>query len=104
MLRNAGQVQLIGAVLAAWGIYSLTGGFVYGAMTRAVPLVALLGGLSLFTLPIGLVGDSWPLLFIALLPAGFLCAPTLSAGTDLVSPPGPHRPRAGRPWAGTAPP
>lgn len=85
MLREAGKVQLIGAVLAAWGVYSLIGGFVYGALTRAVPLVALIGGLSLFTIPIGLVGDRWWLLFIALLPAGALCAPTLSASADLVS-------------------
>ncbi|WP_327005222.1 MFS transporter [Dactylosporangium sp. NBC_01737] len=85
MLREAGKVQLIGGVLAAWGVYSLIGGFVYGALTRAVPLVALIGGLSLFTLPIGLVGDRWWLLFIALLPAGALCAPTLSASADLVS-------------------
>ena len=85
MLRDAGKVQLVGGVLAAWGVYSLIGGFVYGALTRAVPLVALIGGLSLFTLPIGLVGDRWWLLFIALLPAGALCAPTLSASADLVS-------------------
>jgi MFS family permease len=85
MLRNAGQVQLIGALLAAWAIYSLVGGFVYGALTRAVPLVALIGGLSLLTIPAGLVGTAWPLLFLTLLPAGALCAPTLSAGADLVS-------------------
>jgi predicted MFS family arabinose efflux permease len=85
MLREAGKVQLVGGVLAAWGVYSLIGGFVYGALTRAVPLVALIGGLSLFTLPIGIVGDRWWLLFIALLPAGALCAPTLSSSADLVS-------------------
>ncbi|MET7420711.1 MFS transporter [Dactylosporangium sp. NPDC005555] len=85
MLRETGKVQFIGGVLAAWGAYSLIGGFVYGAMTRAVPLVALLGGLSLFTIPIGLTGDRWWLLFLALLPAGALCAPTLSASADLVS-------------------
>ncbi|GGM65364.1 hypothetical protein GCM10007977_078620 [Dactylosporangium sucinum] len=85
MMRDAGRVELVGAVLAAWGVYSLAGGFVYGALTRAVPLVALLGGLSLFTLPVGLVGDAWPLLFAVLIPAGALCAPTLSASVDLVS-------------------
>jgi predicted MFS family arabinose efflux permease len=85
MLRNADQVNLIGALLAAWGVYSLIGGFVYGALPRAVPLVALLGALALFTAPAGLVGDAWPLLFLTLLPAGALCAPTLSASADLVS-------------------
>ncbi|WP_238016566.1 MFS transporter [Dactylosporangium sp. AC04546] len=85
MMREAGRVELVGALLAAWGVYSLVGGFVYGALTRAVPLVALLGGLSLFTLPVGLVGDAWPLLFAVLIPAGALCAPTLSASVDMVS-------------------
>ncbi|MER7001925.1 MFS transporter [Dactylosporangium sp. NPDC000555] len=85
MLRDAGQVGLIGALLAAWGVYSLVGGFVYGALPRAVPLVVLLGGLSLFTVPAGVFGDAWPLLFLTLLPAGVLCAPTLTATADLVS-------------------
>jgi MFS family permease len=85
MLRAAGQVGLVGALLAAWSVYSLAGGFVYGALPRAVPLVALLGALAVFTIPAGLVGGAWPLLFLTLLPAGVLCAPTLSASTDLVS-------------------
>jgi MFS family permease len=85
MLRNANQVGLIGALLAAWAVYSLIGGFIYGALPRAIPLVVLLGGLALFTIPAGLVGDAWPLLFLTLLPAGALCAPTLSASADLVS-------------------
>ncbi|MEV6929832.1 MFS transporter [Dactylosporangium sp. NPDC051485] len=84
-LRGADQVGLVGALLAVWGIYSLIGGFVYGALPRAVPLVALLAGLSLFTIPAGLVGHAWPLLFLTLLPAGVLCAPTLTASADLVS-------------------
>ncbi|WP_432827869.1 MFS transporter [Dactylosporangium sp. CA-092794] len=85
MLRNAGRVELVGALLAAWGVYSLIGGFIYGVLPRAVPLVALLGALGLCTIPAGLVGDAWPLLFLTLLPAGTLCAPTLSASADLVS-------------------
>nr|BFE62104.1 MFS transporter [Dactylosporangium thailandense] len=85
MLRGAGQVGLVGALLAAWAVYSLVGGFVYGALPRAVPLVALLGALALCTIPAGLVGSAWPLLFLTLLPAGALCAPTLTATVDLVS-------------------
>jgi MFS family permease len=85
MLRGAGQVGLVGTLLAAWAVYSLIGGFVYGALPRAVPLVALLGALAVFTIPAGLVGGAWPLLFLTLLPAGALCAPTLSASADLVS-------------------
>jgi predicted MFS family arabinose efflux permease len=85
MLRGAGQVGLVGTLLAAWAVYSLIGGFIYGALPRAVPLVALLGALAVFTIPAGLVGGAWPLLFLTLLPAGALCAPTLSASADLVS-------------------
>ncbi|MER7281848.1 MFS transporter [Dactylosporangium sp. NPDC000244] len=85
MLRGAGQVGLVGALLAAWAVYSLVGGFIYGALPRAVPLVALLGALALCTIPAGLVGSAWPLLFLTLLPAGALCAPTLTATVDLVS-------------------
>jgi MFS family permease len=66
-------------------VFSLVGGFVYGAITRAIPLVVLVGLLSLFTAPVGLIGSHWALLFVALLPAGALCAPTLTASTDLVS-------------------
>ncbi|GAA3456769.1 MFS transporter [Dactylosporangium matsuzakiense] len=85
VLRDAGRVEVVGALLAAWAVYSLVGGFVYGALSRALSLVALLGGLAVCTIPAGLVGDAWPLLFLTLLPAGILCAPTLSASADLVS-------------------
>ncbi|WP_433614937.1 MFS transporter [Dactylosporangium sp. CA-139114] len=85
LLRGAGQVGLVGALLAAWAVYSLVGGFVYGALPRGVPLVALVGALALCTIPAGLVGSAWPLLFLTLLPAGALCAPTLTATVDLVS-------------------
>ncbi|WP_432988029.1 MFS transporter [Dactylosporangium sp. CA-233914] len=85
LLRGAGETGLVGLLLAVWAVYSLAGGFVYGALPRAVPLVTLLGALAVFTVPAGLVGDAWPLLFLTLLPAGALCAPTLSASADLVS-------------------
>ena len=85
VLRSADQVSWTGAILAMWGVYSMVGGFVYGALTRAVPLILLVGALSVFTAPVGLVGDHWPWLFLTLLPAGALCAPTLTASADLVS-------------------
>jgi MFS family permease len=85
MLRTADHISWTGAILAIWGVFSLVGGFVYGAITRPVPLVVLVGLLSLFTVPVGLIGSHWALLFVALLPAGALCAPTLTASTDLIS-------------------
>jgi predicted MFS family arabinose efflux permease len=83
-LRGTGQVAWIGVVLAAWGAYSMAGGFVYGAVHRTVPTVVLLGLLGAFTIPVGLVnGAGW--LALALIPAGALCAPTLASGADAIS-------------------
>jgi MFS family permease len=85
LLRAADQVSWTGAVLTGWAVYSLIGGFVYGAVTRTPRLVVLVGLLGLFTIPVGLVGGHWWLLFLTILPAGALCAPTLSASADAVS-------------------
>ncbi|SDX94029.1 Predicted arabinose efflux permease, MFS family [Micromonospora pattaloongensis] len=85
VLRDAGQMQWTGAVLAAWGAYSLVGGFAYGAVSRPLPPVALLILLGACTIPVGLGGGQWWLLCLALLPAGALCAPTLAATADVVS-------------------
>ncbi|WP_433058426.1 MFS transporter [Dactylosporangium sp. CS-033363] len=85
MLQAANQVGLVGTLLAAWAVYSLVGGFIYGALPRGLPLVVLVGALAVCTIPAGLVGDGWPLLFLTLLPAGLLCAPTLTTSADLVS-------------------
>jgi predicted MFS family arabinose efflux permease len=83
-LRAAGQVAWVGLVLAAWGGYSLVGGFVYGAVRRAVPTVVLLALLGAFTIPVGLVdGALW--LAIVLVPAGAVCAPTLASAADAIS-------------------
>jgi len=84
VLRDAGKVEWTGAVLALWGAYSMAGGFVYGGLTRALPPPALVGLLSVLTIPIGLVAG-WPWLCLALLPAGALCAPTLASTSDAVS-------------------
>jgi MFS family permease len=85
VLREAGAVGWTGGILALWGLYSLVGGFVYGARPKAAPLVLLVGLLTVFTFPIGLVGHQWGWMALTLLPAGALCAPTLSATTDAVS-------------------
>jgi MFS family permease len=83
-LRAAGQVGWIGVVLAAWGFYSMVGGFVFGAIHRSPPTVVLLALLGAFTIPVGLVdGAGW--LAVALIPAGALCAPTLASAADAIS-------------------
>lgn len=85
VLRDAGQLDWTGAVLAMWAVYSLLGGFVYGAANRPVTPLRLLTVLAVFTIPVGLSGGSWWWLALALLPAGALCAPTLAATADEVS-------------------
>ena len=83
-LQVGGQTPWIGFVIAVWCLASLVGGFVYGALPRAVPALALAVLLGLLTIPVGL-GTSWWALSLAIVPAGLLCAPTLAAVTDSMS-------------------
>jgi MFS family permease len=83
-LQRSGQVSWIGPVIAVWCAASLVGGFVYGALPRAVPALTLVVLLGLLTTPVGL-GTSWWALCLLVVPAGLLCAPTLAAVTDTVS-------------------
>jgi len=83
-LREFDTISLIGPVLAIWGLGSVIGGLVYGALHRSIPAFLLLGGLSLATIPIALAPDVWPLAALAFF-AGLPCAPTIIATVDQVS-------------------
>jgi predicted MFS family arabinose efflux permease len=85
VLRHNGEVEWTGAVLALWAAYSLTGGFAYGAVHRSVPPLLLLAPMAVLTIPVGLGGGHWWLLALLLIPAGALCAPTITATADEVS-------------------
>ncbi|MET7471814.1 MFS transporter [Micromonospora sp. NPDC005222] len=85
VLRAGGEIGWTGAVLAAWAVASLMGGFAYGAVRRSFSPLALMAALSLATIPVGLGGSHWWLLCLALIPAGALCAPTLASTSDAVS-------------------
>ena len=85
VLRDAGQVDWTGVVLALWASYSLVGGFTYGALSRPVPSLSLTVVLGLVTIPVGLGSGEWWLLALALLPSGALTAPTVAATADAVS-------------------
>ncbi|MEV4709741.1 MFS transporter [Micromonospora sp. NPDC049374] len=85
VLRENGDVGFTGVVLSVWAVASLLGGFAYGAVRRSFSPVALMGLLSLCTIPVGLGGSHWWLLCLALIPAGALCAPTIAATSDTVS-------------------
>ncbi len=73
-----------GLAIALLGLYSLVGGFVYGGLPRGVSPLVLIGVMAALTIPVGLVGP-WPLLCLALFPAGVLCAPALSTTIDTLS-------------------
>jgi MFS family permease len=84
VLRAAGEVQWTGVVLGAWGVYSMLGGFVHGAIRKPLPSGLLILLLAIFTVPVGLA-HAWWLVALAMIPAGVLCAPTLVTTADAVS-------------------
>jgi MFS family permease len=84
VLRGRGQGEQLGVVFFAWCLASLIGGLVYGAMTRKVHPLVLLLLMAALTIPMGYASDVWSLALLSL-PAGFLCAPTLSAASEAVA-------------------
>lgn len=85
VLQRSGEVEWTGAVLAMWAAYSLVGGFTYGMAKQGFPPLTLFAPMALLTIPVGLAGGHWWLLGLLLLPAGALCAPTITATADAVS-------------------
>jgi predicted MFS family arabinose efflux permease len=83
-LEEAGQVSWAAVVVAVFGVASVAGGLIYGALPRPLPTWLLLGLLGLVTIPAGLAHD-WPWLCVAMVGAGLLTAPTLSTVADAVS-------------------
>ncbi|MEW9548893.1 MFS transporter [Nonomuraea sp. NPDC050783] len=84
-MTDAGQTAWVGLAVGIWCVYSLVGGFVYGGMSRGLSPLVLIGGMGLLTVPVGLAGGDWRWLILALLPAGLLCAPSLSSTVDVLS-------------------
>ncbi|GLW10610.1 MFS transporter [Microtetraspora sp. NBRC 13810] len=84
-MLDGGVTEWSGLVIGLWCAYSLAGGFVYGTLSRGFSPLALSGAMCALTVPIGLAGGGWGWLCLALLPAGLLCAPALSATVDQVS-------------------
>ncbi len=77
-LRHLHHLSFTGVVFVVWGVTSIVGGFVYGAMHREIPPAVVLLALSLLTLPIGLGRTSLQVALLVGL-AGLLCAPVLTA-------------------------
>ncbi len=72
---------MVGVVYAAWGLASLGGGIVYGALPTSVRPTYLLLALGLLTLPATLA-EGVVSLTLLVIPAGLLCAPTLTASSE----------------------
>ena len=83
-LEEAGQVSWAALVVAVFGVASVAGGLIYGALSRPLPTWLLLGLLGLATVPAGLAHD-WSWLCVAVVGAGLLTAPALSTVADAVS-------------------
>lgn len=80
-LRSWHHIPSLGTVIAAWGLGSIVGGLVYGALHRSVPVFLLLSALGATTLPIALSG-SVPTLVVLVFVAGLFCAPTITATVE----------------------
>lgn len=83
-LRELDALTELGLVLALWGLGSVIGGLVYGALPRAISPEMLLLGLGLVTLPSALGQTPLQFAFLAFV-AGLLCAPSITATVDAVS-------------------
>lgn len=83
-LRDFGQPEAIGWVLALWGLGSLVGGLVYGAWHRSYSVFWLLGGLALTTAPVAFA-TGVPTFAVIITLAGVLCAPTITATVEHLS-------------------
>ncbi len=83
-MREFDAVAQIGLVLALWGLGSLVGGLLYGAMARPISAFWLLGGLAVVTFPMALATSPWGLALLGFV-AGLLCAPTITATIDQAS-------------------
>ena len=83
-LREAQAIGMTWLVFGAWGVASITGALVYGAVTRPIHPMGLLLALALLTVPVGLATTPWALA-LAILPAGALCAPVISSTAEAVA-------------------
>ncbi|MBB4907128.1 MFS transporter [Actinophytocola algeriensis] len=84
-MQHSGELSWTGVVVIVWSAGSAVGGLVYGALTRSYRQATLMAWLGVLTIPIGLAGGEWWWLMLALVPAAFLCAPTIAATGEEVA-------------------
>ncbi len=80
-VRVLGSPSAIGIILALWGLGSLVGGLLYGALHRSIAASWLLAALAVVTFPLALAGSMSALGALAFV-AGLFCAPTITATID----------------------
>ena len=86
LLRQQDAVKWAGVCIFAWCLLSLVGGFWHGSTARPWRLPVLMLLLGAGTIPVGFAGHfGWWWLALALLPAGFMCAPTLASTAEAVA-------------------
>ena len=101
-LRELDALGLVGLVYFGWGASSLVGGLLYGAWRTSIRPTYLLLTMGLLTIPVGVAHAPWALA-LATIPAGFLCAPTMTACTEwLVKLVAEERRGEASGWQGTA--
>jgi len=84
LLERGGHENEIGIVFFFWCAASVVGGLIYGSMKRTISPMLLLLGMAALTIPMGFAQDTWTLALLSLLP-GLLCAPVLSASSEMVA-------------------
>jgi MFS family permease len=101
-LDHLDQVGSVGIVFGAWGLASLLGGLLYGALDFSIRPTWLLLALGMTLIPVGLA-DSVGVLALCVIPTGFLCAPTMSAASEWIAKLVPEQRRGeAMGWQGTA--
>jgi MFS family permease len=101
-LDDLDHVGSVGIVFGAWGLASLVGGLLYGALDFSVRPTWLLLALGVTLIPVGLADSVW-VLALCVVPTGFLCAPTMSAASEWIAKLVPEQRRGeAMGWQGTA--
>ncbi|AWB91013.1 MFS transporter [Aeromicrobium chenweiae] len=101
-LRELDAVGSVWIAYGLWGLSSLIGGLLYGALDRSLRPTYLLLALGLTTIPVGLGTEVWSL-SLWVIPTGFLCAPTMTAAGEWIAKLVPEERRGeAMGWQGTA--
>lgn len=84
LLTDLGSAHLVGLLITIWCVGSALGGIGYGALTRDIDPLWVVGALGLLTIPIAWAG-SVPAIAIACFLAGLACAPSITATGEAIS-------------------